>query len=130
MPENNQKVLVVHHNPLGGLDISKLMEHANTNLDLPNQIVIIDKDSKEQIVEINRDSFVNIPEELEIMAIRIEEQIVEQIVGKKNIEIRRYKYDVVPDLTEPKDIYPEREFKQAKRNNFKSPSFNFKTKRK
>lgn len=126
MPENNQRVLVVHHNPLGGLDISKLMKHVNTNLDLPNQIVIIDKDSKEQIVEINRDSFVNIPEELEIMAIRIEEQIV----GKKDIEIRRYKYDDVPDLTEPKDIYPEREFKQAKRNNFKSPSFNFRAKRK
>lgn len=111
---------------MDGLDISKLMEHVNTNLDLPNQIVIIDKDSKEQIVEINRDSFVNIPEELEIMAIRIEEQIV----GKKNIEIRRYKYDDVPDLTEPKDIYPEIEFQQAKRNDFKSPSFNFRAKRK
>lgn len=129
MPENNQKVLVVHHNPLDGLDISKLMEHANTNLDLPNQIVIIDKDSKEQIVEINRDSFVNIPEELEIMAIRIEEQIVEQIVGKKNIEIRRYKYDVVPDMVD-KSIYENNNFIEAKRNNFKSPSFNFKTKRK
>lgn len=125
MPENNQKVLVVHHNPLGGLDISKLMEHVDTNLDLPNQIVIIDKDSKEQIVEINRDSFVNIPEELEIMAIRIEEQIV----GKKNIEIRRYKYDDVPDMVD-KSIYENNNFIEAKRNNFKSPSFNFKTKRK
>lgn len=125
MPENNQRVLVVHHNPMDGLDISKLMEHVNTNLDLPNQIVIIDKDSKEQIVEINRDSFVNIPEELEIMAIRIEEQIV----GKKDIEIRRYKYDDVPDMVD-KSIYENNNFIEAKRNNFKSPSFNFKTKRK
>lgn len=125
MPENNQRVLVVHHNPMGGLDISKLMEHVDTNLDLPNQIVIIDKDSKEQIVEINRDSFDNIPEELEIMAIRIKEQIV----GKKNIEIRRYKYDDVPDMVD-KSIYENNNFIEAKRNNFKSPTFNFKTKRK
>lgn len=126
MNQSEPKGLKVCFNPIGDSGFSKLfVEYVNLNRQLPNQIVILGEDSKEQTVEIQKDCFQIIPENIDELARKIEEMIL----GKNVLEIRRFHYDVEPPEID-KSIYEKDNFKQAKRNNFKSPNFNFRTKRK
>ena len=97
----------------------ELLEHENFVLE-----VDATKENNERLILIpDLDGFRNRVGEL---AKHIEETIAE----KKEIEIRRFHYDVVPDIVDKSFYDVEGEFTVAKRNNFKSPNFNFRTKRK
>jgi hypothetical protein len=130
VPENSQGLEIIA-NPMeisvaefmllrdGRFPHFELLERENLVL----EVVTGEENNNRRILIPDLESFRNRVGEL---AKHIEETIAE----KKEIEIRRFHYDVVPDIVDKSFCDVEGEFTVAKRNNFKSPNFNFRTKRK